>query len=201
MSNVGIMIIKLLSEYRNEQSPDLSNSRLNARLESLKVQIREIFFLSSKYAAILDTSQEEAFFNRWAGSYIENYDSHFYLALSRTTNQLLGYLSGCPNSLASLNKLDIPCLSLFEDLFTQYPAHLHINCHPLSRGKGIGTQLINQFCKDLCDQKIPGVHIITSPTAKNIGFYKRTNFSYQTSRKLNETSFHFMGRVINTQYI
>lgn len=162
------------------------------RREDILSQIREIFFLSTSIKEFSSLERKEAFFKRWCGDFISLFPEHFYLMMEGP--KLLGYLSGCLDSNAAKGVLEIPGYAVFEDLFAEYPAHLHINFHPDCRGRGLGSVLVNEFCKDLKTQKIPGVHLVTSPGAINISFYCRLGFSTQVPRQFNAMSLLFMGK-------
>lgn len=59
-----------------------------------------------------------------------------------------------------------------------YPAHLHIDILPDYQSKGIGSQLINEFCNNLKAKGIKGVMLIVG--SDNTGarrFYERNGFT------------------------
>jgi ribosomal protein S18 acetylase RimI-like enzyme len=109
------------------------------------------------------------------------------------TKKILGYLSGCKNSKKALEKLEVPGFNLFEDMFVLYPAHLHINFHPDCRGRGLGSKLIEHYCEILRSEKIKGLHLVTSPEAKNVNFYLKLNFLDQKARVFGKSQLLFMG--------
>ena len=156
----------------------------------------DIFFLSTSIKEFSSPEKKASFFKRWCGDYIELYPDFFYLMVEE--KKLLGYLSGCLDSHASLSVLEVPGLPLFADLFSDYPAHLHINFHPDCRGRGPGSVLVNEYCTDLAKLKITGVHLVTSPGAANISFYSRLGFDHQVERNLNQMNLLFMGKKLTT---
>lgn len=158
--------------------------------------IKEIFYLSSSIKTFDSEDRKQSFFMKWCGNYLEKYPEFFYLAFSED-QQLLGYLCGSINSRECLEVLNVPGMSLFSDCFDEFPAHLHINFHPDARGKGLGTILVNHFIKDCKKLNIGGLHLITSPDAKNVSFYKRLNFIKEIVRFQNEKELLFMGQRLN----
>ena len=155
-------------------------------------KIREIFFLSTSIKEFSTPERKEAFFKRWCGDFVQFYPGHFYLMFEG--NVLLGYLSGCLDSERAGEVLEVPGYDVFKDLFSDFPAHLHINFHPDCRGRGLGSILVNQFCQDLSDKRIKGVHLITSPGAVNVSFYQRLGFTHEISREFNSSALLFMGK-------
>lgn len=163
------------------------------RPEALRA-IEEIFFLSTSIKSFSSPEKKEAFFKKWCGDYLEYYPESFYLLYFE--NRLMGYLSGCDNSLDSLKNLNVPGHSTFVDLFKVFPAHLHINFHPNARGKGWGSHLVRHYLDDLRLKKIPGIHLVTSKDAQNVNFYDRLGFTQTEVRKFNENELYFMGHIL-----
>jgi len=161
----------------------------NSDLEAIK----EIFFLSSSIQSFSSEDRKEAFFKRWCGDYITFYPDTFYVMKDSESKKVLGYLSGCDNSAASLAKLAVPGHDTFKDLFDLYPAHFHINFHPDCRGRGLGSQLVGRYCQLLARKNICGVHLITSPDASNISFYRRSKFVFEDIRVFGKNQLLFMG--------
>jgi GNAT superfamily N-acetyltransferase len=154
--------------------------------------LKHIFFTSSHTKSFDSEEAKEKFFMTWAGNYLKEYPQYFYFAFE--DDFLLGYLCGCPNSHDAVKNLKIPGLAVFENEFEKYPAHLHINCHPESRGKGVGRKLIETYVEDLKKNNVPGLHIITGEDADNIKFYEKTNFDYKTLKPFKNVNLCFMGR-------
>lgn len=178
-----IKIIKLIDEASDLEKMDFLS------------QVKKIFFLSTSIKEFSSEEKKEAFYKRWCGDYETLFPEHFYLMLEE--KKVLGYLSGCIDSIKAQEKLEVPGFSLFADLFSHYPAHLHINFHPDCRGRGLGSVLVNEFCKDLTDLKCRGVHLVTSPGAANISFYQRLGFCYEVERNFNQANLLFMGRKLD----
>lgn len=67
--------------------------------------------------------------------------------------------------------------------FDQYPAHLHINLLPASRGKGVGSRLIAAYIEQLRKLSIPGVHLFTTSfNQAAVHLYRRCGFQLLDSR-------------------
>jgi GNAT superfamily N-acetyltransferase len=71
---------------------------------------------------------------------------------------------------------------------------LHVNCYPRARGKGVGSLLISHFVQKLREDKVSGLHIVTSPSADNRFFYIKNQFDFQLVRQRKDNEFLFMGR-------
>jgi ribosomal protein S18 acetylase RimI-like enzyme len=169
---------------------ELGEVELQERIE----EVKSIFFLCTSVKTFRDQEHKNNFFNKWCGGYIDKYPSEFNLAIS--DNKVLGYLSGCLNSKKNLTELSIPGAPVFEDLYDSYPAHLHINCHPISQGKGVGRFLIESFCESITEKKLSGIHLITSTDADNLGFYRKLKFTEEYTREFKGMDLHLMGRKI-----
>lgn len=159
-------------------------------------QIKEIFFMSSDKKTFLNDEDKANFFKKWCGDYIELFPEYVFLAI-RNETELLGYLTGVDDTLSALDVLKVPGLKVFEDLYQEYPAHLHINAHEKSRGLGVGSELVLSFEKILREKKVVGLHLITSENARNTSFYKKNGFLYHELRKLNSYELFFMGKQLN----
>jgi GNAT superfamily N-acetyltransferase len=163
-------------------------------LEDIIFQVKSIFYASSSLKDFSTPERKEAFFKRWCGDYISIFPEHFTLMIE--DKKVLGYLSGCVDSSKAISVLEVPGFNLFNDLFATYPAHFHINFHPDSRGRGLGSQLVEGYCQDLREQGISGVHLVTSPGAANIIFYQRLGFSHEVQREFNQMTLLLMGRLL-----
>lgn len=166
---------------------------------SLQKQFRELFFITSARKSFASEEEKEQFFQKWTAFYFANSSEYIYLALK--DGELLGYLTGHPHS-AQCRELYLNnfTFAIFEDYHFDFPAHLHINCHPQSARKGIGRKLIDRFCSDLSSMGIGGVHIVTSPVAENVLFYQKCGFDFRLVRNM-EKNFEllFMGKRIVAQ--
>ncbi len=178
--------IKIFTVSLPKTQPDIYNS------------VRGIFFETSSKKIFTDEAQKEAFFRCWTDYYLsKNYSGS--LLIAQQNNKILGYLMGCFNSQTAQVYFNsrIASYNLFANLFSKYPAHLHINLTPLSQGKGVGTKLLQHFFKTLIKNNINGVHIVTAPESKNINFYKKNGFNFTKVGQLKNSSPLFMGKLLN----
>ncbi len=180
----------------NKDYQIITLSQLNpAQKESVIGQLKEIFYMSSDKKTFQSAEEKENFFKKWCGDYLEFFPQFVFLALR--DNELLGYLTGTDDSLRAMSVLKVPGLKVFEDLYQEYPAHLHINAHEKSRGLGVGSELVAAFEKVLRTNHVKGLHLITSEHARNTSFYIKNGFGYHELRKLNSYELFFMGKQLN----
>jgi ribosomal protein S18 acetylase RimI-like enzyme len=177
----------------------IENFKINAignksELEDIIRQVQSIFYASSSLKEFSSPERKQTFFKRWCGDYVSLYPDQFIVM--REGKKILGYLSGCMDSSIALGVIEVPGFNLYSDLFKSFPAHFHINFHPDCRGRGLGSQLVEGYCKDLKKMGIIGVHIVTSPDAANIGFYQRLGFDQVVKREFNQMTLLFMGRLL-----
>ena len=161
--------------------------------ESALIQIKDIFFDATSRKEFISEEAKGIFFKRWCGDYQTFYSEEFFVVT--VDNKVLGYLSGCSDSLAGKNVLNVPGYNVFEDLFLNFPAHLHINFHSDARGKGLGSILVNHYIAYL-HGRVKGLHLITSPDAKNMSFYERLGFTNVHVRDFKGSPLQFMGRIL-----
>ncbi|MCB0407912.1 MAG: GNAT family N-acetyltransferase, partial [Bdellovibrionales bacterium] len=159
-------------------------------------QIQEIFFFFIAIKNFPTDEKKMFFYQKWLGCYLDHPKESFLFLASDKENNILGYCVGVFNS-ASAAKWIAPSTSapyyLFQDLFQEFPCHIHINVHPNTRGTGLGSQMIEKVKDFLFEKKIYGLHIITSPGVQNVEFYRKNNFIKEVTRQYGATSLHFMG--------
>lgn len=66
----------------------------------------------------------------------------------------------------------------------EYPAHLHIDIFPEHRGKGNGSELIKEFCRNISEKGVTGVMLIVG--ADNVRaqkFYEKNGFILLKKKK------------------
>jgi ribosomal protein S18 acetylase RimI-like enzyme len=159
------------------------------RKEILK-EVREIFFESSGRKDFKDEQEKEDFYHKYLGHYIGLYPELVWIAREE---KVLGYVVVALETPPSMYRIQ-PHLEVFEAYFEQFPAHLHINCHKDSRGKGIGRSLISEVLKHLKGLNISGLHIMTSPDSPNRAFYQRLGFDFEVTQNFGGTPILFMGK-------
>jgi ribosomal protein S18 acetylase RimI-like enzyme len=154
-------------------------------------ELRDIFFEASIRKDFKNEDESSAFFFKYVGYYLVHYPDLAFVAVE---DRVLGYVLGAPSSFeAELNKIQ-PHLALFERYFVAYPAHLHINCRPDTRGKGIGSMLVQRFEASLHKRGVPGLHIMTSYDAYNKKFYKKLGFHEEVVKEFKGSRILLMGK-------
>lgn len=157
-------------------------------------EFRKIFFETSARREFADAAAKEDFWTKWTAYYFLNQPQYIYVAIE--ANAIKGYLTGCPDSIKALDDLGAvnPSYGVFADLFARFPAHLHINLTERVRGKGYGRRLIEAFLLDLAEERCSGVHIVTSPSADNVAFYRKLSFNHLDEREWKGTPLLLMGK-------
>ena len=145
-------------------------------------QIKEIFFSNSSIKTFFNEEEKEKFLNRWLLQYLTHFPD--WLFFYKEKHKVLGYLIACPDSKKYLGLLNIPGQELFEEYFKDFPAHLHINCHLDSQGKGVGGKLIQHFEKKCLSEELSGWHIITQEGMLNNSFYRKVGCVFEKIRDL-----------------
>ncbi len=142
-------------------------------------QVREIFFESSTKKTFLDVTEKEQFYEKYLGFYLKHFSEFAFVGVE---SKVMGYVVAMPVTLDErLLKLQ-GHLKIFTEEFQEFPAHLHINCHHESRGKGLGSQLVERVVARLRSAKITGLHIITDPNSRNRAFYRKLGFDFEQER-------------------
>lgn len=154
-------------------------------------ELREIYFESSSRKDFRDEADKEAFFDKYLGYYLDHYPEYVWVARE---DRILGYMIGAPVSHDSDLYLIQPHLQVFETHFKNFPAHLHVNFHPMARGKGLGSKLFSELEKQFQGMKIRGVHIMTGPDSRNKNFYQRLGFNFEVTLDFKGTPILLMGK-------
>ena len=166
--------------------------------EHLMAAIDTIFFDASGVQAFADAADRVAFRHRWLGLYLESWPEHVHLARDRD-GTLAGYLVGCLVDPARDERFaGIGYLQAFAAQCAAFPAHLHINLDPAYRSRGLGGQLIDAFATEAARAGAPGMHIVTSRTARNVGFYRAQGFAIEAEAPWKGGDVVFMGRGLAT---
>lgn len=160
-------------------------------------QVQEIFYESSSKKTFSSINERADFQYKYLDLYKIKYPGIFFVYKEK--DRVLGYICGaidCNKDL-ELNELN-PHFEKFKNCFNDYPAELHINCHVDSRGMGIGSQLIAYFENKLKEINICGVHLITAPEAKNVNFYRKNQYSFETNRDINGANLLLLGKSLTS---
>lgn len=158
-----------------------------------KKSVDFIFFETSSIKEFESTKIRQQFHQKYLGFYQEYYPEHFICVLEN--ENVLGYICGAIDSINDIRFFEnLTYFHLFADLYKKYPAHLHINMGPSSSGKGLGSKLIRKYEQHLLDHDVNSVHLITSPKARNINFYKKNHYSFTCKRVCKGQTLLFMGK-------
>jgi GNAT superfamily N-acetyltransferase len=107
----------------------------------------------------------------------------------------VGYVVSChANPARSPRFAGLTYFQAFAAACARFPAHLHINLTEAARGGGIGARLIEACAADAAAAGLSGIHVVTSATARNVGFYRRNGFHEVDSAERNGNRVVFLGR-------
>lgn len=155
--------------------------------------IQEIFWETSARSDFETPLERQEFLERYLLLYTRDYPEQVLVAVEN--NEVLGYILGVPDTKAASKILSANAhLELFEELYERYPAHLHINFRSKARGRGLGSLLIQAFEEHLRGQGVNGLHLITSATARNVGFYLKNGFAHKVEKLWNGRPILFLGK-------
>lgn len=152
--------------------------------------VKEVFFESSSVKSFSNSEEKESFYQKWLGEYIDQFGEYFFVATEG--DLFLGYIIGCPDSLGH-PELKQPTVGIKED-YLNFPAHLHINCHHRSRGKGIGGILLKALENQCRARGLKGLHLVTKRGEKNVGFYLKYGYHEVRSKLVNNVELLLLGK-------
>jgi ribosomal protein S18 acetylase RimI-like enzyme len=151
-----------------------------------------IFFESSSKKVFSDEAERLRFRERYFGVYTDR-DPEWFLLAHDDHASVLGYLAGAPDTREEHLALN-PYLGGFRREIVLYPAHLHINFSPEARGLGLGSLLISEFERRLKDHSIPGVHLVTGATERNVGFYNKNGYLEASRIRVGSSELVLLGK-------
>lgn len=158
-----------------------------------------IFFESSSRTEFDSEAERQSFLDRWTQYYLDRAPEHVWL-WREANGEFSGYVTGCLDSAAAEPLFQrIPSYKLFEDRFSEFPAHLHVNCRSARRNLGIGAGLVDTFIDECQAAGTAGVHIVTAPEARNVKFYERVGFTEREIRAYQGRPLLFMGRRLRAE--
>lgn len=156
-------------------------------------QVEEIFWETSARHDFTDQAEKVAFQDRYLNCYTRDYPEHVLVAVQG--ERVLGYVLGVMHTLEAKSILtQTPHLEVFRDLYERYPAHLHINFRAEARGQGLGSELITAFTSHVVANGVSGLHLITSPSARNVSFYQKNGFLHRVERLWNGRPLLLLGK-------
>lgn len=146
-------------------------------------------------------AERAAFQWRYFGYYAVHAPRFFFVALTDHPGpQVLGYICGVADTREHEELYRVAAhVPIFDDLYATYPAHLHINLTAASRGLGLGGRLVETLSSEVAAAGAAGLHLVTSPAARNVSFYRRQGFAHAVERTLpigdeQDVALLFMGR-------
>ncbi len=147
-----------------------------AHTPELAKEIDAIFFESSNTKSFETDDARATFRERWLGRYLRQDPALAFLA--RTADgTVAGYIVGSVDDPAKAARFsDIGYFAELSEQTERFPAHLHVNISTGLRNRGVGGRLIDSFVGAAKAAGAPGVHVVTSAGAKNVGFYNRNGF-------------------------
>ena len=165
-----------------------------ANRDALMPAIDAIFFEASGTKSFASDVERDAFRTRWLGRYFQNFPQLAYVAIGSNA-RVAGYLVGSLDDPAKYPLFaDIPYFKEFAALTALYPAQLHVNLAPEWRGKGVGARLVETFSSDATRAGAPGVHVVTSRSNRNVGFYAANGFHEAGTLASNNRDLVFLAR-------
>jgi GNAT superfamily N-acetyltransferase len=131
----------------------------------------------------VDDEEREAFAEHWVGPYRELRPDWTMVAV--VDKKVVGYLTGCPDTLAfekerrrvfqpQPDSRELFPTEIRLKLWTENPAHLHMNVLSDFRGFGTGAALLRAFFDGLKKAGVPSAHVICGPAAAP--FWERMAF-------------------------
>lgn len=161
-------------------------------------ELREIYFDSSTRKEFRDEAERESFYQKYLGHYLDHFPEYVWVAKE---GRILGYMIGAPVTEDSELYRIQPHLRVFRGHFRDFPAHLHVNFHPMARGKGLGSKLFLELEKQFQRMKIRGIHIMTGPDSRNKNYYQRLGFHFEATLDFNGTPILMMGKSLTDKVI
>jgi GNAT superfamily N-acetyltransferase len=153
--------------------------------------VEKIFWQTSAKTEFSDLQAKLRFQRRYLGYYLESLAAENFVF--EKDGHILGYIISHPQTQDATDLLEMaPLLSHFSELYPNYPAHLHINMTPETRGLGIGSQLIKTLEMRLKTLGVTGLHLLTAPDSRNRSFYEKNGFLFHEVRK----NVLFMGKLL-----
>ncbi|MEY3902596.1 MAG: hypothetical protein RL189_1902 [Pseudomonadota bacterium] len=158
--------------------------------------VEKVFFESSTKKTFKTPEEREAFKFKYLDWYSKHHPECFFIAFEKNSD-VLGYICGVPDSRMDPELRELhPWFQNFADCYDNYPAHLHINCSESARGRGLGSTLLNLFENHLQAQGMCGVHLVTSPDARNVGFYDKNGYKFTKTTIWKGSSLLLMGKAL-----
>ena len=167
---------------------------------ALQRSARAVFWETATTTQFGSPAQRAAFERCYFGYYWDT-EPELFLIAREPGGAALGYICAVADTRVHRELYRIARhVPLFDDLYAAYPSHLHINLTATARGRGIGSDLIGTLQRRVSELGSPGLHLVTSPGARNACFYRRNGFVDAVQRDLNDqtraTAVLFLGKTL-----
>lgn len=157
-----------IERWIDRPADDVSRMHLVAGIDAI--------FWATAARPIIDSNERAAFRDLWLGSYLQHEPHLAWVALS-PANDVVGYLVGMLAPVTGNPRFAaLEYFASFMEALGDYPAHLHINLDEAYRNRGIGRRLIDAFAAQVRAAGLPGFHVVTGATSRNVSFYNRAGF-------------------------
>lgn len=145
-----------------------------------------VFWETANTTEFASATERSAFHWRYFGYYAAHVPWLFFVARTdQPEPEVLGYICGVADTRSHSELYRVAAhVAVFDDLYDAYPAHLHINLTAASRGLGLGGRLVAAFSAAVATEGAAGLHLVTSPGARNVSFYHRQGFVHAVERVL-----------------
>lgn len=138
--------------------------------------------------------KRQAFRALWLGDYLAADPEHVWLALT-PDGHVAGYLVGTlEDPVRNQRFASLSYFTDFESAVRDFPAHLHINLDAAYRNRGIGRRLIDAFAAQVRASGLPGLHVVTGASQRNVRFYTRAGFTEIARTPRGSGDVVFLGR-------
>ena len=171
--------------FQRKEFSDLKESKVEIKLLSpseiaqYQNEIENIFWLTSSKTEFNYPQDKVDFQKKYLNSYLSN-----DLVFVAVEKDVLGYL---------LCRIE----NCHQKFLEEYSSHLHINCHPDSQGKGVGTKLINTLKLELRERQVNGVYLITLFGHQNVSFYLNNDFQIIHPNQPEQSQTIYLGHSLN----
>lgn len=157
-------------------------------------QVESIFFSSSARQNFANDLERSRFRYKYLDWYRIHHPELMYFAVTADA-KIVGYICGTPDTRLYPELFELhPWLEEITPQCESFPAHLHINLAEATRGLGVGSLLIEAFENRLKSLKVAGVHLVTSPSARNVGFYKKNGYNFESVFQWKNADLLFLGK-------
>jgi GNAT superfamily N-acetyltransferase len=176
--------------------PQIFPLPLAGPLPELQPEIDAIFYEAAARESFSSEAERDRFHDIWLGRYLRHCPEDCFLALD-DESCVEGYLAG--SLISNADPLPGPeYYALFPSgLLTTCPAHIHVNVHKDSRGKGTGTLLVAAFAHHCMASGVSGFHAVTMADSRSEDFFKSCGMHDLADAVWNGHPIVFLGRRLN----